>query len=405
MKGRIKIIDTELTENFDYLVSRKIVIYGTGEKGQRTNMILRGIAGCRIDSFIVSDDHIGQSSDPEIQTIKSYAEKSGFDDTLVIYAVSDNYYDEIIAFSEDAGLSYEAVTWMAFYITVFFNLKDSRICEKTRNQFYCRNRLEMSRSKLSVNYGQIRNLLNDDCVLVYQPKKVGSSSVYFALEEAGISASHIHALSSYYKMIPWYYKPYEEIFEIWKNKIMPFQNVKVITMVRDPIARSISDLFDYIQSDYMTDEEFRGDDLRSSVIRKLYDDIHFGKKGYMLDWFDNELYKTFGINVFEYDFDKKKGYTYITRGNIEILVMKVETMDRNTDVIKRFIADPRLDKAEFQRRNVGAKKPYRYLYNDIKKTIKIPKEIKEFYYNNNEALLHFYTEEEINDFNQKWIEE
>ena len=55
-----------------------------------------------------------------------------------------------------------------------------------------------------------------------------------------------------------------------------------------------------------------------------------------LQWFDLELKKATGINVYNYPFPKHKGYMTIEENNIELLIMKLEIPDA---LKERVIAD------------------------------------------------------------------
>ena len=54
------------------------------------------------------------------------------------------------------------------------------------------------------------------------------------------------------------------------------------------------------------------------------------------------------------------------------------------------------------RGNVGALKYYKYLYEELKKRIRIPSELIDMQYSGNRQLDHFYTEEEKEQFRKKW---
>lgn len=53
--------------------------------------------------------------------------------------------------------------------------------------------------------------------------------------------------------------------------------------------------------------------------------------------------------------------------------------------------------------NVGSEKEYRYLYQIFKNNIKMKQEYVDFYYKNNVAMEHFYSEDQRNHFYNKWI--
>ena len=107
----------------------------------------------------------------------------------------------------------------------------------------------------------------------------------------------------------------------------------------------------------------------------------------------------FGIDVFEYPFDKEKGYSIIKKDNIEVLLMKLEKLNGLEQIIGRFAGAPHF---KLINANIGEKKQYAYLYKDVKDTMKIPREVFDFYYKGNPRMDHFYSEEEKAAFLKKW---
>ena len=54
--------------------------------------------------------------------------------------------------------------------------------------------------------------------------------------------------------------------------------------------------------------------------------------------------------------------------------------------------------------NVLSKTMLRFLYDDLKKNIRIPKKVIEFYYDyENSPMRHFYTDDEIEEFRRRYI--
>lgn len=231
-------------------------------------------------------------------------------------------------------------------------------------------------------------------ILIYQMGKVGSSSL-----EKGIPNSiHLHSLDGLSNK--YFVNDYTERLNIvdfaseklkWKlkqkailDKINKREKVKIITLVRDPIARNVSSFFQPIKTQ---NREF-------SESRFFLQMNHFTP----LYWFQNEIHKNLGINIFDYPFDKEKGYTLINHQNIEILVLKLEKLHSNTQAIRDFINDP---KFVLSHDNVGNEKWYAKEYQKFKNNFTPSKNYINMLYNS-KYTKHFYTESEINEFIKKW---
>ena len=124
-----------------------------------------------------------------------------------------------------------------------------------------------------------------------------------------------------------------------------------------------------------------------------------GEYGAIFEWFNMEIKKIFGIDVLEYDFNKEKGYQIIQKDNVELLLVKAEQLDFCQDIIGKFVE---VEDFKVERKNVGSEKLCKFVYDEVKKRIEIPKYILDFYYKENKAMDHFYTAEEKEKLRKKW---
>lgn len=99
------------------------------------------------------------------------------------------------------------------------------------------------------------------------------------------------------------------------------------------------------------------------------------------------------------DLIRKKGFQIIKKGNVELLLIKTEKLNGCQEVIGQFIG---IKNFKWMNANVGTDKPYKFIYNEVKGTIKIPKQIIEFYYKRNKCMDHFYSLEEKKKFSERW---
>jgi hypothetical protein len=231
-------------------------------------------------------------------------------------------------------------------------------------------------------------------ILVYQPGKVGSMTVYDSIRARGMDAVHTHKRGGLLNRL---------FTDFILNK-----KVKIITLVREPLARDLSVVFQTFDQERTFHLMHRNESFMNFCVREMkrmaYEDTYNGKVdnikyGGQFDWFDYEFKNFTGIDIFSHPFDKDKAYSLITQGNIEILLMKLEKLNAMEDVIGSFlgIADFKLAKS-----NEGHNKSYKYLYNNLKEVIEIPRELVDLYYCNNERMDYFYGEDEKKAFLKKW---
>ena len=122
--------------------------------------------------------------------------------------------------------------------------------------------------------------------------------------------------------------------------------------------------------------------------------------GYVEEWFDRELLKTFGVDVFATPFDFARGYTILRGERADVLVLRTEHLDRSLPPgvaeLLRLPEGPRVRRAnERDLSRDGA------AYAQVRKALRFPRAVVERIYAGRVAR-HFYTEEEIARFVQRW---
>jgi len=173
-------------------------------------------------------------------------------------------------------------------------------------------------------------------VLVYQMGKVGSSTVYQALNGAlsGVPVYHVHFLSAHLAEhrcshersgkgpVPFHIYLGEALREQLLRH--PDRPVKIISLVRDPVAFELSNLF---QNPRLVGGEagleqllLEDDGLRDTLQPRL------AAPGYLDGWFDREIRTVFGIDVFAEPFACERGWQRYRQGNAELLLIRLEDL-------------------------------------------------------------------------------
>ena len=254
---------------------------------------------------------------------------------------------------------------------------------------------------------------NPDSILVYQPGKVGSSTIYNSLYSNGIPAIHLHRLNYNAKLFPNCEKAYNKFL----NKIKENNVIKIISGVREPIGRDISNFIHNLDGGRWYFYNFQYPDLNVSfkkAIENYYIDVrdkerkkdfqwldisyNNGIYGQEFEWFTEELEGAVGVDIYKFPFDREKGYTIIRQGNVEIFLYTLEKLNSNWDVLESFIGKP----ISRVNANIANEKKYSYLYREFLKQLSLDKEYVDFYFNGNERVRHFYTDEDIQKFYAKW---
>jgi hypothetical protein len=389
----MEINDLELVENIDILFENEVILYGAGTCGKKAFKYLK-IAGLKISYFCDGDSNKWGQDINGVKVISPNELKSPDEEkNLVIIIASYNVQviEEIILDIVKLELKTNKIyTEFTLKFSLIKNSNNYKISEAYRNlcKLYFSN--IVSKHLFVHTNNAVRYLDNaDNDILIYQPGKVGSSTINNSLTEAGIFCTQLHTLNLWNNNVS---NTYKDLFK--KNDVF-----KIITLVREPISRDLSIIFESLNYIVHLFNEDSFIDLCIDFLKRKKTFIPLVIDVKQFDWFDNELKAIFDIDIYAYPFNKEKGYCIIKQDNIEVLAMKSEKLNSLESVIGEFVGTPDL---KLINDRVGDSRWYKYLYKNVKDTIKIPREIFDMYYKNNPKMDHFYSEEEKAAFLTKW---
>jgi len=232
-------------------------------------------------------------------------------------------------------------------------------------------------------------LRNDNPVLVYQMGKVASSSVTRSLSRqySGV-VLQAHYFNPNHK--DW------RVRRLYHWVVEGARPLNVISLTREPIGRNVSVFFQNFERHTGVSYDkanFSLEELKTIFLEKF-------ANGQPLHWFENNIMRNFGIDVYVKPFPKCGHSTY-THKDIRLLVMRSEINDNEkVKVIKDFL---KMDSFRLVNRNISSQKEYASTYMDFKRNVKFPldyidKICKSKYFN------HFYDQDTIDSVKQKWSE-
>ena len=238
-------------------------------------------------------------------------------------------------------------------------------------------------------------------ILVYQMAKVGSTSVCRALKAAGFHPLHVHFLTrEYHRSVTDMYsdvgiKPTHYYLERLLRPYLTWTNhrLKVISLVRDPIARYVSGAFQWPMSREL------GSDRAEEMSRMLAERLSRPEAlEYEFTWFDRELKTTLDVDVLGNPFRRDEGYGLYDGPRAQVLVVKLERLSELLPtVVSDFVGAP----LQNVRANVRRQKGKGDLYAEVKRTFQVPAPVCEAVYSH-DWVHHFYTEAEIATFTRRW---
>lgn len=264
----------------------------------------------------------------------------------------------------------------------------------------------------------LSNLKGKEPIIVYQMGKVGSTTILRSLRalKLGMGVYHVHVLSQ--SGIARVEKIYKENFA-YKRRIdghllasyylrkqldkgLHGKKWKVITLVREPIARNLSSFFEVLNLQYARYEYHNKIDFMSleTIVEELIE-LFFREfeHNIPLIWFDQELNQVLDIDVFAADFPKEKGYKIFQGEQADVLLLRLESLNEcATEAMRAFL---NIDEFSIIKGNVASHKYYSSAYRRLKDAITIPESYIEKMYSS-KYVRHFYSEEEIDTFKARW---
>ena len=259
---------------------------------------------------------------------------------------------------------------------------------------------------------RLRGIINRTPTFVYQMGKVGSSTVAKSLDRLPGSdpVVHLHQLSpdkvqrsiEALRRNPGYLHEHVVTSSVLVSKQLDWGcfPCRIITLTREPVGRAVSFAFqDWKRqlpevSDLQNLEVDRMIDL---VMEKLQPDAFHADPG---QWFERELKSVFGIDVMSVPYDFEQGYVTISQGPVDVLVLRMEDLNRAMEAGLAALFDMPEQDIEMKRSNVGQKKKYADLLAEVKERLILPLSTSERIWNTDYAK-HFYGPD-IDRLRKKW---
>ncbi len=241
-------------------------------------------------------------------------------------------------------------------------------------------------------------------ILVYQLGKVGSTSVHSSLVAwGGRPCHHLHVLNPVH-YVPWLAEaePGGDTHQklslgkrLYEEVVSHGLPMDVVTLVRDPVARNISDFFQNFAM-YMGADPLARRASQAEMEAAFFRD-HLRRVP--LEWFDIELKPVLGIDVYAQSFPHAQGWQRLACGPRRVLILRAEL----DDAVKAAVLGEFLDIPGFTltRDNEGEQKEYRDLYRAFREDIRFPAWYLEEMYGSRFAR-HFYSAAEITRFRRRW---
>lgn len=401
--------DIRIIDHIEDITGKRIVIYGASGSGKKFQRLLN-MHGLDVDVFCDSNETKWGSLFEgrkviSPQDLKKYVQEK---DCFVI--ICSVFLKEIYTSLKEIGIDEsKIVSEFAVRLGLHrYTLLNEKPCNdlmlsafRLRNELYQKTGDESYHFSIYFTRQNMIDFLKPDqeCVFAYQPAKVGSTTIFQSLQSAGYYTVHFHNISG---MIDRNEMTMEEWYEILSTKVKLNGKVKIVTGVREPLARDLSHFFQALQShDYMMYDvncsfeqnidlwmEFCISDEKKQCYPEQYRYWNRNVKyGIEFDWYFDELKRFFGIDIFSKEFDKTKGYQIYENEYAKVFVYQLEKLKDLEGELKKFLAN---DKFCLKNANDSGAKKYWKLYQETKREYKVKDRSYDFYYKDNPGVSYFY---------------
>ncbi|MEM1240674.1 MAG: putative capsular polysaccharide synthesis family protein [Cyanobacteria bacterium P01_H01_bin.26] len=268
-----------------------------------------------------------------------------------------------------------------------------------------------------------QGLNSDDKIVIYQMGKVGSTSVWRSLESLGLERPiyHIHSLTAAniqrnlnraQTNFPTFRAIYSELIqaEYLRSQLdrghgkSPWH---VITLVRDPMAKTLSSFFQALEVELHGGADYRKgsptgaqQQVVETVLTRFYETyVNNPNRQHPFDWFDRELKSNLGMDVLAEPALGEKSYHIYKNGRAKVLLLKLESLASSAQpAFQEFLG---LEDFQLTSSNIRAQKQYGSLYQDFLDRIELPAVYLDWVYDF-APVKQFYSEAEIENFYQRW---
>lgn len=406
-----KLLDLELFMNFELLRQKELFIWGAASKGIQIKKTLTRI-GIGVSAFCDSDIKKWGELCEGIPVISPYNFTNRLKKNPQACVISCIFSEkDLLKLFQEIGIkNVSLISYWGVKFALYLNEIALEVHEKMPiydEIWSYRKRQQFKTCSYLLDFLSKLQFCDSDIIWIWQPGKVASKTLLESLSNVNISAIHTHSLNYPTHVFGTF------LHDLWSSKIEKnfSKNIKIITGVREPLARDYSafwQAFDYERLHLMP--------ILNKDFQKLYESfIDLILSGYEhtcellqesnewvwndeFEWFNREIKKCFGIDVYRYPFDKEQGYGIIENNNIQIFIYKTEKLDDLSPMLSEFLGK----KIQIKNTHQTYNKQYYLINKDFRKKLKLPRKYVEHYYKSNPYLDHFYTKLEQKKYLSQW---
>lgn len=406
---------SQIDEELSVYNGKRIIIWGCGSAGRRIYQMLTE-NGIEVEAFCDTNEKFWDTYiEGRICISPSALCELPLRDVLI--QIGSTYETEILQQICDMGI--DSYIYYSEAIERLSDLRKYKLWKKKPEilQYYIEHISDMIKkySDASGVWGYFLDMSSNDkdYIVLCMPPKTGDHTIQATLESEGISYTNFWHSSCHYT---------DEL-----RALIGDRKLKIITAVRDPVAQNLSLFFQRHNYYYWNRVEYweNGGDVQKLFDLYMEEEIEFCRTliespdlrvrynydyPYRIDKAHNrytslvqynhevEFKKGFDIDLYQYPFDKEKGFQLFKEGNIEVYIYQLEKLNSNyREFFSALGIDVKMLCTEYQ----AEKKWYYSSYKEAQKRLVLKQDYLDECYNS-QYMRHFYNDEDIQRFKEKW---
>jgi hypothetical protein len=248
-------------------------------------------------------------------------------------------------------------------------------------------------------------VLGEPPIVIHQVGKVGSITMYRALQRLNKLVYHIHTMhvprierrmtmfaEAGVKAVQ---RHFVEACLVHDHVLLPGRRAKYLSVVRDPLARNVSAFFQNLWLFH--------DDHKNITVADVPDLIDAFTNRFdhdrVLDFYDMEFRDILGIDVYDYPFDHDRQLQRFSQDRAEVLILKTET---DNHIKEEAIGDYlRVEQLQLENANVASKKYYAQAYRKFREDLRLSDSYIDRMLDARYTR-HFYSDDEREKIRNRW---
>ncbi len=399
---------SNIDDELNVYKGRKVILFGAGKNGLRIKKELA--EGVKIDCFCDSDASKWGRIIEGLPVISPSQLYENYDEKMLIQ-ISSVFSKEIEmqlhSYHINSYISYEEYCMRMRFLYIYKNFSQYMKVYQTLYSEPSYTILQ-SRERCLEYAAKVKFFDLDSYNIVCLPPKTGNYTLETSLQK--YQAEYVRIGHCFDRISP----------EL--NQFIMGKKIKIVTAVRDPIAQNVSFFFQ-LNTRFCDIQEYwkDGGDVQilwdawiAHVLGKKFRinrksaEIRFEYMDYInqllhnviciQNFFEENFEKYNHINVYDYPFDRKKGYSIIKDRNTEVFIYQLEKLNEIQNDLGQFLG---IEDFRLTNDNVGSEKWYAPAYQQALKELKFSREYFEYCYDS-KLVKHFYSEEDIDRFKCRW---